>query len=264
MWSGIRTRRADNATDPEQLALTAALRPGGDGLTAAFQPVIDLGEGRAVAYEGLVRGRHLGRPLAPAVLFAAARASGRLAELDRAALTTVVREAAPWIAGRPLFVHLLPRSLDAARVHELDRACHLLGLPTDDLVLEVPAQETGDASEVREVLDAAREHGARIALDDARPEQRTLEQLRRWRPDLVKISMAVTHQLPASRDALVRLLGAAQDQGATTVLEGVETAAQEQVARELGIDLVQGYRYGSPVSPQELDVAPLARIGHAS
>lgn len=249
MW---RRGRSGHGSGPEQLALTAALRPGGDGLTAVYQPVVDLRDGRAIGFEGLIRGRQGDRTVVPAVLFAAARASGRLAELDRAALTTVVREAAPWIDGRPLFVHLLPRTLDPERVHELVRACRLLGLQPGDLVVEIPAHEPCDVAPLRAVLAAAREDGVRIALDDARLDHRTAEQLDRCRPDLLKVSMAVTHALPASQRGLVALQRSAADRGAEVVLEGVETAEQERLARDLGIALVQGYRYGRPVPPSEL------------
>lgn len=250
LWPRARDTR--DADGPDQLALTAALRPGGDGLTAVYQPLIDLRDRRPIGYEGFIRGRQDGRPLVPAVLFAAARASGRLAELDRAALTTIVREAAPWLAHRTLFVHLLPRTLDPERVHELVRACRLLDLEPDELVLEIPAHEPSDATELHAVLAAAREHGTRIALDDATPDRATFSQLRRCRPDLVKVSMSVTHELPGTRKALLQLLRAAEDEGAEMVLEGVETAAQEEVARDLGIHLLQGYRYGRPVPPDEL------------
>lgn len=252
-WRAIRpTRSTRRASEPEQLALTAALQPGGDGLTAVYQPVIDLRDGRAIGFEGLVRGLQGGRTVVPAVLFAAARASGRLAELDRAALTTVVREAAPWLAGRPLFVHLLPRTLDDERVHELVRACRLLGLLPGDLVLEVPAHEPCSSSELRAVLAAAREHGVRIALDDARPDGRTFQQLDLCRPEVLKVSMTVTHQLPASRDGLVALQTAASDHGSDVIVEGIETAEQERIAGDLGIRLVQGYRYGRPSPPHVL------------
>lgn len=259
-----RASRARGVTDLEQLALTAALRPGGDGLTAVYQPVVALHDHLPVGYQGSIRGRHLGRVLAPAVLFGAARAAGRLAELDRAALATVVREAAPWITGRSLSVRLLPGSFDPERIRELDRACHILGLSTDRLVLEVAASGPGAATGVGRMIEAAREHGARLALHDARPDHRTLERLRHWRPDLIKVSMVVTHQLPASREQLARLVGAAREHGAAAVLEGVETAEQERAARDVGIELVQGYRYGAPLAPHELDTVTLAPTAEAS
>src|ERR671933_2987699 len=49
-----------------------------------YQPVFDLRDGRVVGYEALARGRTGNGYEAPEQLFAAARAQGRVEELDRA------------------------------------------------------------------------------------------------------------------------------------------------------------------------------------
>lgn len=64
--------------------------------------------------------------------------------------------------------------------------------------------------------------------------------------------MAVTHDLPGSYDELAELTDVAHVLGMEVVLQGVETSAQEQVARQLGIHLVQGYRYRAPAPPHEI------------
>lgn len=228
------------------------LRPGGGGLTAVYQPVLDLRDDRVVAYEGFVRGLHEGRTVVPAPLFAAARASGRLTELDRFAMSTVIREAASWLDGWRLFVHALPGTLDPSRIAELARTCMLLGLEPADLVLEIPAQVPGNVFELRAVAVAAHREGMRVALDDARADDRSLQLLRLIHPDVLKVDMAVTQDLPSSYDELAELVDVAQVQNAEVVLQGVETAAQEQAARQLHIDLVQGYRYQAPLAPHEI------------
>jgi EAL domain-containing protein (putative c-di-GMP-specific phosphodiesterase class I) len=47
---------------------------------------------------------------------------------------------------------------------------------------------------------------------------------------------------------MVRLTGAL---GMVAVAEGIETAAQLQVVRELGCSLAQGFLFGEPVPPDE-------------
>ena len=49
-----------------------------------YQPIVDLRDGGVVGYEALARGRGDDGPSSPEALFAAARAHGRVAELDRA------------------------------------------------------------------------------------------------------------------------------------------------------------------------------------
>nr|MBA3303033.1 EAL domain-containing protein [Acidimicrobiia bacterium] len=80
---------------------------------AVLQPIVDIDSGAVVAYEALARGP-AGTPLErPDVLFAAARRSGRVAELDWLCRAAAIRAALD--AGiRPptaLFVNIEPEAL---------------------------------------------------------------------------------------------------------------------------------------------------------
>ena len=78
-------------------------------VSSVFQPIVDLDTGAVVAYEALARGP-VGPLQRPDALFAAARACGRLAELDdlcrRAAFTGAVEQGL--LAPLTLFVNVEP------------------------------------------------------------------------------------------------------------------------------------------------------------
>jgi EAL domain-containing protein (putative c-di-GMP-specific phosphodiesterase class I) len=60
-------------------------------------------------------------------------------------------------------------------------------------------------------------------------------------------------QAPASRRRLVAsLVAAARELLVKTVAEGVETAAEAEVCRDLGFTLAQGYHFGRPASVDTL------------
>lgn len=227
--------------------LDAVLRPGSDALVVAFQPVVELATGRAVGYEGLIRGRLGARILPPDRLFSLARTEDRIGELDRAATIATLRTAAPWLDAAMLFLNVSPSELDIARVDNIVRSAALLDIPTGQLVLEVvETQRTTAFGTLRAAVRRARELGMQVALDGVGAGYASLELLCRLEPDTLKISMGLTHQLPHSATTIAGLCLAARHMGAVTVLEGVETAAQERHARTLGIELVQGFRYGRP------------------
>ena len=59
---------------------------------------------------------------------------------------------------------------------------------------------------------------------------------------------------PASRRrVLASLVDLARDLGIATVAEGVETEAEAEICRQMGLSLGQGYLFGAP--------APVAEIG---
>ena len=59
-------------------------------LTAVYQPIVELADGRIFAHEGLIRGPATSVLAQPTDLFAAAETGGRLLELDRLCLDVML------------------------------------------------------------------------------------------------------------------------------------------------------------------------------
>ena len=73
--------------------------------------------------------------------------------------------------------------------------------------------------------------------------------LANFRPDLIKIDMDLLRGIDtdAGRHAIVAgLVAIARALGVTVLAEGVETAAELDALRGLGITLVQGYHFAKP------------------
>jgi len=96
-------------------------------------------------------------------------------------------------------------------------------------------------------LARLRRAGVTIALDDLSGREEDFEDLLAVRPDVVKLDRSVgLMALEGHVDALDDLVTAADDIGALTVMEGMETEAAALWFGAVGVDLLQGYFFGRP------------------
>jgi len=176
-------------------------------VSSVFQPIVDLDSGAVVAYEALARGP-VGPLQRPDALFAAARSSGRLAELDdlcrRAAFTGAVEQGL--LAPLTLFVNVEPEVLDTAPLEDLLAIAE--AAPGQlRVVLEITerALATRPADLLRTV-ERVRALGWAVALDDVGAETLSLAFMPLLRPDVVKIDNALTAGIQHSSGRPILLL----------------------------------------------------------
>jgi diguanylate cyclase (GGDEF)-like protein len=246
-----------------RVAATGAVR-------AVFQPIYDLATGAPRAYEGLVRPTPDSGFADAGSLFAAAEASGRTAELDLACLNTVMETAAGLRLPGNLSVNLSPRTMemDDFSVHALLRLIVRHGLDPRRIVLELTEREAvEDLGRLRRTVEACRLAGIRIAADDVGAGNAGLRLLSQLRFDIVKIDLSLV-QGGALHDAsleVVRTLRDLADRcGALVVAEGIETPAQLDVVRSLGIGAGQGYLLGRPTDRPSTDPLDLEGLGRSA
>ena len=220
-------------------------------VSSVFQPIVDLDSGAVVAYEALARGP-VGPLERPDALFAAARAAGRLAELDdlcrRAAFTGAVEHRL--LAPLTLFVNVEPEVLDTAPVDDLLAIAE--AAPGElRIVLEITerALATRPADLLRTV-ERVRALGWAVALDDVGAESLSLAFMPLLRPDVVKLDLRLVQDRPGP--AIAEIMNAVNDHaertGALVLAEGIETQAHLVTARALGARLGQGWLFGRPAA----------------
>jgi diguanylate cyclase (GGDEF)-like protein len=220
----------------------------GNALRPVFQPMFDLSTGRAVGFEGLIR---LGDDAAPGTrgLFAAAAASGRTAELDLAALATIVSGARTLGPDHLLALNLSPRTL-AGRDFEptwLLRSLVGAGISPQRVIIELAdPTPVDDLARLQRAIDTLHRQGLRFAADDVDVEDPAHRLLAHVPFDVVKIDLASVWEGARSGPRLARLRDAALGRRAHVVVEGVETAEQLVAARDLEIGTGQGFLLGRP------------------
>ena len=219
----------------------------GGGLHCIFQPFVDLATGSVLAFEALLRGPAATSWESPLVLLNAARATGRLADVERASLQASLADAARFSVRRAvtLFVNVEPSTL----TQRLDVVLEALAGRPSHVQVVVEITERALAADLAGVLSAAerlRAVGCAIALDDVGAEPESLALIPLLRPEVVKLDLQL---LRTVKDlATVAVAGAvrayAEQAGAEVVAEGIETAQDLTRALVLGATLGQGWLWG--------------------
>jgi EAL domain-containing protein (putative c-di-GMP-specific phosphodiesterase class I) len=227
----------------------------GELIRPAFQPIVDIQRGVIAGYEALARFDD-GPVAGPDEWLARAFQQGRLAELDAASL----RASLAWRDQLPrntfLSVNVEPVALvDPIVMRELQAHA-----PLDGLVLELTEHGAiPDLTNVEEAVDRLRALGALIAVDDAGAGYSGLQQILDLRPQILKLDRSLVTGIDTdeAKAALVEMVGVFANRiDAWVIAEGVETAAEAERCRRLGVPLAQGWYYAA-AAPPFLDDADL-------
>ncbi|HEX5757548.1 MAG TPA: EAL domain-containing protein, partial [Arenimonas sp.] len=229
--------------------------------TPHYQPIVRLGDGQVIGFEALVRWQHPGRGLCPPETFLdLAEETGCLEAMDWQIYEEVCRDLTRLpFQGRYLSINVSPRHL---RIPDFDaRLLALLeanGVSPSQLRLEITEGALLEQPElVRSCLGRLRERGVATLLDDFGTGYSSLSYLHRFPLLGLKIDRSFVHALQAAEtggsSAIIRAIRLLADSlGLDVIAEGVETEAQRQQLRLLGLTYGQGYLFARPMSADEL------------
>jgi diguanylate cyclase (GGDEF)-like protein len=243
----------------ERLVLATELRAAVEAgnLEVHFQPKVEVGTGRVVGAEALVRWPHPERGLLyPDAFLPAAEQAGLMRTLTLVVLDRALAACGRWTAaGRELGVavnlsasNLLDASLPdevAARLHAHGVAPHQLTLEVTEGVILANPRRSG------EVLAAVRALGVAVSLDDFGTGHSSLSHVKRLPVDELKIDRTFVIDLtadPTDRAIVASIVRLAHSLGLTVTAEGVEDEAALQVLRGEGCDLAQGWLFSRPLT----------------
>jgi EAL domain-containing protein (putative c-di-GMP-specific phosphodiesterase class I) len=123
-------------------------------------------------------------------------------------------------------------------------------LPLRRIVVEITEHTAvSHYDDIRDVLRPHREHGLRLAVDDAGAGYASFSHVLKLRPDIIKLdrSLVTGIDLDGARRAFVTaIVVLAMELQADVTAEGVETTSELDVLRCLGVDTVQGYLLARP------------------
>ncbi|WMD21937.1 EAL domain-containing protein [Achromobacter seleniivolatilans] len=237
-------------------------------LRPRYQPVVDISHSRIYGHESLIRGPVDTALHFPDALFAEARRKGLHPQLELASFRAGAQGFVQHEAAGKLFLNLSGSAL----IHYWtlwgdDMPLRLLkdcALDPASIIVELTEQDplSEHMTELGNAFACLREHGMRIALDDYGVGNSNLQLWSEMQPDLVKIDRYFFNGIGQDdrKQNMVRaILKVAQYLGTSIVAEGIETAEDLAVVRELDIRYAQGWFLGRPEETLLTELAPPLR-----
>jgi diguanylate cyclase (GGDEF)-like protein len=243
-------RSVDEALNVQTVAQVLARR----ALQAYYQPIVELKTGKVMGHESLIRGP-LDSPLHfPDALFEAARSEELTLRLEQACIVEGLRSWASRAQDKRLFVNLSAQTLvamvDQFSLSGMMQSLQDLGIAPSALVIEITEHDrVTDMSRLIQVGSELHAMGMRFALDDFGDGRSSLRLWAEFLPEYVKIDkyfVRNVHNEAVKVQTLRGLMRLAETFGTSLIAEGIETEAELQIVRDLGIDFGQGYFLGRP------------------
>lgn len=223
-------------------------------LDTAFQPIVDAATGSLAAWESLMRGHDKAGCATPPDFIDLAHATGVLLGLEKLMVRKAVRKfaAQPNRSGLMLFLNLDSRLIGEGEKLVPRLLMHLAEAGIVPSMLCFELSERFDVTEdpgFRPLMDRMRRAGFRFAIDDFGAGVGEMKLLCDYPVDYVKIDrhfISAIEASPRKRQIVGNLVQTAHRLGAKVVAEGVETAAESETCRDLGVDYLQGWFIGRP------------------
>ncbi len=248
------------AADRAELERDMLLALQRDEFLLEFQPQIEIGSGRIVTAEALIRWAHPERDLVmPGFFVPVAEESGAIVALGDWVMSRVCETAARWSqadVGQRIAVNISSRELSQGDFFlRLRHAMATHRTPASMLELEISESLAMEMdARVLEQLSALRNDGVRIAIDDFGTGYSNLSRLKELPVDRVKIDRSLVRDIVISAEARTicsAVVGLIQGLGLEVVVEGVETKAQMEMLRVIGCTLFQGYHVAHPTGEED-------------
>ena len=243
-------RSLDEAVHPQTVRQILAKR----GLNAHYQPIVQLKNAVVIGHESLIRGP-VDSPLRlPDALFKAAHTEDLSFELEMACVQEGLRSWVLHERDKRLFLNLsagtLVKAVERTSISDFLKSLQALDIAPAAVVVEITEHERiTEIPRLIEVAQALRSQGLRFALDDFGDGRSSLRLWAELRPEIVKIDRFFVHGLHDEALKVQTLKGLsrfAETFGTVLLAEGIETADELEVVRDLGIELGQGYFLGRP------------------
>ncbi|HEV2623243.1 MAG TPA: EAL domain-containing protein [Frateuria sp.] len=250
-----------------QRGLQTAVEDG--SLSLHFQPKHCGNTGALVGAEALLRWCHpeLGT-VSPLEFITVAERSGQIARLGEWVIREACRQLREWhdrgLSTVRIAINLSPLQIQQPGL--VDVAAGIVGaagLNTSQIMFEVTeSMAMRDAERTTAILRDFRAHGFEFAIDDFGTGYSSLAYLQKFQVRQLKIDQFFVQALDEGghepRAIIAAIIELAHTLGMEVVAEGVETAGQAHVLRELGCDQVQGYLLARPMPAVEFERQCLA------
>ncbi len=234
-----------------------------DGLTLAYQPLIELATGRVAGFEALARWTDEdGRVIEPSEFIPVAEESGLIVQLGRWALETATRTLGEWDrktgVSLPLTISVNLSPIQISRddvAAAVSSALAAGGISGGRLTLELTESAIiQDPDRAAKALKALKRLDVKVAMDDFGTGYTSLASLQLLPIDVLKIDQRFVSAMLADPDSAAivdAILSLARALGMETVAEGIESEKLAETLTGLGCTYGQGFHYAQALPGDE-------------
>jgi len=251
----------------ERLRLEALLRRAieKDEIWLAYQPQVEIGSGRLIGVEALVRWHspELGQ-VTPDRFIPLAEDTGFIGQLGAWVLEEACRQMVRWeragLAVPKVAVNLSGRQFDRGSMAPLvRRALEDTGLAPQRLQLEVTESVIMNTGDALQHINDLHSIGVELAIDDFGTGYSSLAYLKQLPVQALKIDRSFIADITGGPDSdpndeaiAIAIIQLGKSMELAVVAEGVETEAQAAFLLRHGCNRAQGYLYSKPLDAQTL------------
>lgn len=232
-----------------------------------YQPIINMQTGAIAGFEALIRWHSPSRGfIRPDVFIALAESTSLILPIGE----WVIEESGKalnqlsMLSDQPLFmsINIASRQIEEPTfIQTLVEILEELGIDNHHMKLEILERSLFDSDVAQQWIQDVRKLGFPLSLDDFGTGYSSLQYLNDYHLDNLKIDRSFVWGLgnkANSGNLCKAMVNLAKALGMSVIAEGIETAEQAQVLRELGCDMGQGYYYSRPV-PLEAAIALMTK-----
>ncbi|MBW4485545.1 MAG: EAL domain-containing protein [Tildeniella torsiva UHER 1998/13D] len=231
-----------------------------------YQPIVSLATGQARGFEALVRWQHPTRGLvSPLEFIPVAEETGLIGPIGWWVLEVACQQLSRWQAAAPqpmpLTINVNLSAIQLRQPELIDRLEAILEatqIPRQCLKLEITEScilETFTPE--AQALKWLKAQGVRLCIDDFGTGYSSLSRLHEFPIDTLKIDRSFVQRLnptapdhQTSLDTVEMILTLAHSLNMDVVAEGIETAAELAILKDLGCEFGQGYWFAPPMATE--------------
>lgn len=214
----------------------------------AFQPIVDTQSKAIFGYEALVRGINN----EPAGFVLDKLDDDNRYFFDQSIRVKAIRTAVELGLDSILSINFFPNAVYRPEtcIRTTLNACEQYGFPIERIMFEVTESEKiQDREHLKNIFSYYNEKGFITAIDDFGAGFSGLNLISDWQPNVVKLDMNLIRNIDqdVTRQHLVEsVIGFAHKVGIDIICEGVETLAELNTLRNMGVRLFQGFLFAKP------------------
>jgi diguanylate cyclase (GGDEF)-like protein/PAS domain S-box-containing protein len=228
-----------------------------------YQPQFNVSKKVIVGVEALIRWNHPTQGLlGPYVFINLAEETGLISEITDWVLETACKQLSAWrtsgFKNLRMSVNVSPQEFESEDI--VGRILPLItrhNLSADSLEVEITENILlHDAPSIIAKMKTLRSHGIRIAIDDFGTCYSSLNYLRMFPINTIKIDQSFVRDLLNEHSAspiIQAIIGIANSYGLHLLAEGVESAEQAKALKDIGCYEMQGFFFSEPMRAEEIE-----------